>query len=51
MMVLYAAIVVGLLLMSAILTAVHDSVFRITRSHTRTLVEEGFDGAENIDAA
>jgi len=50
-MVLYAAIVVGLLLMSAILTAVHDSVFRITRSHTRTLVEEGFDGAENIDAA
>ena len=51
MMVLYAAIVVGLLLMSAILTAVHDSVFQITRSHTRTLVEEGFDGAENIDAA
>lgn len=51
MMVLYAAIVVGLLLMSAILTAVHDSVFHITRSHTRTLVEEGFDGAENIDAA
>ena len=50
-MVLYAAIVVGLLLMSAILTAVHDSVFQITRSHTRTLVEEGFDGAENIDAA
>ena len=51
MMVLYAAIVVGLLLMAAILTAVHDSVFQITRSHTRTLVEEGFDGAENIDAA
>ena len=51
MMVLYAAIVGGLLLMSAILTAVHDSVFQITRSHTRTLVEEGFDGAENIDAA
>ena len=50
-MVLYAAIVVGLLLMSAILTAVHDSVFQITRSHTRTLVEEGFDGAENVDAA
>lgn len=51
MMVLYAAIVVGLLLMSAILTAVHDSVFQITRSHTRTLVEEGFDGAKNVDAA
>jgi putative hemolysin len=51
MMVLYAAIVVGLLLMSAILTAVHDSVFQITRSHTRTLVEEGFDGAENVDLA
>ena len=50
-MVLYAAIVVGLLLMSAILTAVHDSVFQITRSHTRTLVEEGFDGAKNVDAA
>ena len=50
-MVLYAAIVVGLLLLSAFLTAVHDSVFQITRSHTRTLVEEGFDGAENIDAA
>ena len=51
MMVLYAVIVVGLLLMSAILTAVHDSVFQITRSHTRTLVEEGFDGAKNVDAA
>ena len=51
MMVLYAAIVVGLLLMSAILTAIHDSVFQITRSHTRTLVEEGFDGAKNVDAA
>ena len=51
MMALFAAIVVLLLLASAILTAVHDSVFQITRSLTRTLVEEGFDGAANIDAA
>ncbi len=51
MMALFAAIVVLLLLVSAILTAVHDSVFQITRSLTRTLVEEGFDGAANIDAA
>ncbi|MGB1658176.1 MAG: hypothetical protein ACPHO4_12580, partial [Longimicrobiales bacterium] len=51
MMGLAAAIVTLLLLTSAVLTAVHDAVFQITRSHTRTLVEEGFDGAANIDVA
>jgi putative hemolysin len=51
MMGLAAAIVALLLLTSAVLTAVHDAVFQITRSHTRTLVDEGFDGAANIDAA
>lgn len=48
---LAAAIVALLLLTSAVLTAVHDAVFQITRSHTRTLVDEGFDGADNIDRA
>ena len=48
---LAAAIVALLLLTSAVLTAVHDAVFQITRSHTRTLVDEGFDGADNIDLA
>ena len=48
---LAAAIVALLLLTSAVLTAVHDAVFQITRSHTRTLVEEGFDGAASIDVA
>ena len=51
MMGLSATIVALLLLTSAVLTAVHDAVFQITRSHTRTLVEEGFDGADNIDKA
>lgn len=51
MMGLAAAIVALLLLTSAVLTAVHDAVFQITRSHTRTLVEEGFDGAASIDVA
>ena len=51
MMGLAAAVVGLLLLMSAVMTAVHDSVFQISRSHTRTLVEEGFEGADSIDAA
>lgn len=51
MMGLAAAVVGLLLLMSAVMTAVHDAVFQISRSHTRTLVEEGFDGADSIDAA
>ncbi|MCH1572004.1 MAG: hemolysin family protein, partial [Longimicrobiales bacterium] len=51
MMGLSATIVAFLLLTSAVLTAVHDAVFQITRSHTRTLVEEGFDGAEDVDEA
>ncbi len=51
MMGLAAAVVGLLLLMSAVMTAVHDAVFQISRSHTRTLVEEGFEGADSIDAA
>lgn len=51
MMGMAAAIVALLLLTSAVLTAVHDAVFQITRSHTRTLVDEGFDGADKLDAA
>ena len=51
MMGVSATIVALLLLTSAVLTAVHDAVFQITRSHTRTLVEEGFDGADDIDKA
>ena len=51
MMGLAAAVVGLLLLVSAVMTAVHDAVFQISRSHTRTLVEEGFEGADSIDAA
>ncbi|MDH3271808.1 MAG: hemolysin family protein [Gemmatimonadota bacterium] len=46
-----AAVVVALLLLvSAILTAVHDAAFQIGRSHVRTLEEEGFDGAGALRA-
>lgn len=43
-----AAIVALLLFLSAVLTAVHDAVFQIGRSHARTLAEEGFDGARAL---
>ena len=42
-------VVVLLLISSAVLTAAHDAVFQIGRSRVRTLVEEGFDGAEGLD--
>ena len=42
-------VVVLLLISSAVLTAAHDAVFQIGRSRVRTLVEEGFDGAEALD--
>lgn len=51
MMGIVAAIVAALLLTSAVLTAIHDAVFQISRSHTRTLVEEGFEGADALDRA
>jgi CBS domain containing-hemolysin-like protein len=43
-----AIIVAALLAVSAVLTAVHDAAFQIARSHVRTLLEEGFDGAEAL---
>ena len=49
MMAIAAAVVVALLLTSAVLTAVHDAVFQIGRSRVRTLIEEGFDGAETLN--
>mgnify|MGYP002622493809 CR=1 FL=1 len=47
-MIVAAAVVAILLLVSAVLTAVHDAVFQIGASHLRTLEEEGFDGAEDL---
>ncbi|MDE0899307.1 MAG: hemolysin family protein [Longimicrobiales bacterium] len=49
MIAIAAAVVVALLLTSAVLTAVHDAVFQIGRSRVRTLIEEGFDGAETLN--
>lgn len=48
MMGMAAAAVAALLLASAVLTAIHDAVFRISASHVRTLGDEGFDGAEAL---
>lgn len=47
-MIVAAAAVALLLLLSALLTAVQDSVFQIGSSHLRTLEEEGFDGAARL---
>lgn len=47
-MILAAVAVALLLLMSAVLTAVHDAVFQIGTSHLRTLEGEGFEGAERL---
>lgn len=48
MMAIAAAVVALLLLTSAVLTAVHDAAFQISRSRTRTLAEEGFEGSEAL---
>lgn len=47
-MILAAAAVALLLLLSAVVTAVYDAVFQIGSSHLRTLEEEGFDGAQRL---
>ncbi len=47
-MILAAATVALLLLLSAVVTAVYDAVFQIGPSHLRTLEEEGFDGAKRL---
>jgi CBS domain containing-hemolysin-like protein len=51
MMGLAAAVVVLLLLTSAVLTAIHDAAFQIASSHVRTLQEEGFSGASSLARA
>lgn len=43
-----AGAVVLLLLLSAVLTAIHDAALQIGSSHVRTLAEEGFDGSEAL---
>lgn len=43
-----AGAVAVLLLLSAVLTAVHDAAFQIGSSHLRTLADEGFEGAERL---
>jgi putative hemolysin len=51
MLTVAALVVAALLLASAVLTAVHDAAFQISWSHVRTLVEEGFEGAEGLHRA
>lgn len=48
MMGIAAAIVALLLVVSAMLTASYEAVSRIAKSHLRTLLEEGFEGAESL---
>lgn len=50
MMGLAAATVTLLLIVSALLTASYEAVSQIAKSHLRTLLEEGFEGADSLGA-
>lgn len=43
-----AGAVVLLLILSAVLTAIHDAALQIGSSHVRTLADEGFEGADDL---